>query len=99
MEKLTKYEQEVIIIYNADEEEANLYTTQPRLIEKIKTLIKDRGEEIEVVKEDEQSISVNIPKDWIKIKPKKVLTEEEKKKAKERFEKVKKANPEKFVKG
>ena len=58
--KLSRYEQETIILYNQAEATAEVYTHDPRLLEKLRRLAEKYPDQI--VKKDRQTFLV--PKRW-----------------------------------
>ena len=84
---LTLEEQETIVTWDRSSNIAEIYTCEPKLI---KSLAKHSGdEEIQLIREDSQSVTYMLPKSWIKIKKpsKKTLTEEQRKEIGERLKK------------
>ena len=52
--KLTKYEQETIINFNNDEQEASIYTASPQMMRKLDALAAAYPEHYQVVKVNEE---------------------------------------------
>ena len=94
---LTRYEQEVVINLNAEERLASVYTAHPVWIRKINRLKEENPEDVIVIREEEDAIEVKVPKSWIRISPKRVMSEEQKNAARERFAALRKEHPEKFL--
>ena len=65
--KLSRYEQEVIICFNAAEEEASVYCAHPAWIKKMDKLNEKYPETIKLYREDEVSKEYLLPKKLIKI--------------------------------
>lgn len=84
MSRLSKYEQETIINYNLEEDMAFCYTHDKTLIRKLDELIKN-GERIIVVREGNGWKEYKFPKKYIKIRPPRKLTEEQRKNMAERM--------------
>lgn len=84
MSRLSKYEQETIINYNLKEDMAFCYTHDKTLIRKLDELIKN-GERIIVVREGNGWKEYKFPKKYIKIRPPRKLTEEQRKNMAERM--------------
>lgn len=78
--KLTKYEQETIITYNEEEGTAGVYTHNKSLLRKLEQLSRARPDEckLEEMSRGGQAADYIIPKSWVKITPKRLLTEAEK---------------------
>ena len=73
---MTLYEQETNINFNAEECEAVIYTAYKPMMRKLDKLL-DRGE-VSVVSEDQYGKTYRLPKKWIKVRPSRILSEEEK---------------------
>lgn len=89
--KLTRYERETIINYNEEDQTASVYTHSKPLRRKLERLVQERPDEcrIEGISHGGQAVSCIIPKAWVKITPKRILTDAEKE---QRREAAKKAN-------
>ena len=71
--KLSRYEQEVVINLNADEDEATVYTANPAWIRKMDKLCKEFPEVIRIKSWTEVSKTYVLPKNLVKIgKPRKL---------------------------
>lgn len=77
---LTRYEQETIITYNEEEKTAGVYTHNKALLRKLEQLSQARPEEckLESTSRGGQAADYIIPKSWVRITPKRLLTEEQK---------------------
>lgn len=86
---LSRYEQETIINYNEEEKEARIYTHNKAMRCRLEKLAQLRPEEcrIERTSEDGKAADFVVPKAWIKIRPKRILSTEERE---ARCEKLKK---------
>ena len=70
--KLTKYEQETIIIFNNDEQEASIYTASPQMMRKLDALAAAYPEHYRVVGQTEVSKTYSCEKHLINLrKPRK----------------------------
>lgn len=88
MRKLTKEEQETIIIFNEQDKTASVSTYNVALYRKLERLYQERPDEC-VKRERQNGIDEYIvPKKWIKISPPKKLSDEVKAKAAERLKKA-----------
>lgn len=76
MTKLTKYEQETIFNYNQEEKTASCYTHDPALIRKLDRLI-ENGEAITVSREGDGWKEYLFPKSWLKVRPPRKLSDEQ----------------------
>ena len=86
--KLSKTEQETIILFNEAEAAASVYTHNKALRRKLDKLAQDRPGECRLVRtsHDGRAADYTIPKAWIRIHPPRVpapLTEEQKQKRRE----------------
>lgn len=91
--KLTRYEQEVVVNFNAEENEASLYSANPAWIRKMDKLVEEYPETFRMYRQEKLygkviSKSYKFPKDLITIRSKKReynLTDEQKKERAERL--------------
>ena len=73
--KLSRYEQEVVIILNADEDETTVYTANPVWIRKMDKLCKELPEVIRLKSWTEVSKTYALPKNLIRIGKPRTLSE------------------------
>ena len=73
--KLSRYEQEVVINLNADEDEATVYTANPVWIRKMDKLHKEFSDIIRLKSWTEVSKTYVLPKKLVRIGKPKVLSE------------------------
>lgn len=83
MIKLTKQEQETIILYNEAESEATCYTHNKSLMRKLDE-IRSKSSSLQLISEDEHSRTYTFPKRWVKVQMPRVLTEEQRQKLSDR---------------
>ena len=76
MAKYTKYEQETIFNYNQEEKTASRYTCDAALIRKLDRLI-EKGEAITVSREGDGWKEYLFPKSWLKVRPPRKLSDEQ----------------------
>ncbi|RKI41241.1 hypothetical protein D7V86_10250 [bacterium D16-51] len=75
--KLSRYEQETIVNYNAGEQTATLYTRDKAVMRKLDTLVSDYPDTYELAGQDEVSKTYSFPKTYISYrKPRAVNTEQ-----------------------
>ena len=80
---LTNYEKETIITFNEAEKTAGVYTHNAALLRKLAELAEERPEECRLEKLSRwnegkvQAADYIIPKAWVKIRPSRILSEEE----------------------
>lgn len=72
-----------------------VYTTEPTMIKKMWELHKQYPDDVTIKHDDKYGTDFHIPPNWIDIKPKKRLTEAQKKELAKRFEKRKSNSGEK----
>lgn len=73
--KLSRYEQEVVINLNADEDEATVYTANPVWLRKMDKLNKEFPEVIRLKSWTEVSKTYILPKNLIRIGKPRILSE------------------------
>ena len=84
MSRRTRYEQETILNYNQETKTATCYTCDPAMIRKLDKLCAE-DKAITVVEESEGSKTYKFPKNWIKIRKSKQLTDEQRSELVERM--------------
>ena len=90
---LSRYEQEVIINFNAEEDTATLYTANPQWIRKLDRLVEQNPEQFGMYRQEKMdgravSKTYRFPKRFITVRSKDKksgMTEEQKKEAAERL--------------
>lgn len=80
MVRLSRYEQETIITFNAGEKTANIYSSDPVWAKKIQKIKGSRKYSV--------GYEVDVPKNWIKVAPPRQYSEETKKKMAENLRKA-----------
>ena len=73
--KLSRYEQEVVINLNADEDEATVYTANPAWIRKMDKLCNEFPEVIRLKSWTEVSKTYVLPKNLVRIGKPRILSE------------------------
>ena len=75
--KLSQYEQETIVNYNAGEQTATLYTRDRAVMRKLDTLVTDFPNTYKLTGQDEVSKTYSFPKSYVSYrKPRAVSTEQ-----------------------
>ncbi len=79
MSRLTNYERETMVNFNEAESAASVYTHNKALRRRLAQLAQERPEECRLVKITRwgEAAEYCIPKSWVKIKPPRILTEEQ----------------------
>lgn len=88
--KLSKYEQETIIHYNEEEKTASVYTMNTSLTNKLAKLAEEYPDECmrTVTQQDGEGVTYIVPKKWVKVRPPRKMSEEQRIAASERLAKV-----------
>lgn len=74
------------IKWHKDQEQATMTLSQRRVISRVEKLAASRPEECQIVaRNPDGSVYAHIPVNWIRINPKKELTEEQREERAERF--------------
>ena len=75
--RLTRYEMESIVLYNAEEQTATLYTRDRAVMRKLDTLVADFPDTYKLIGQDEVSKTYSFPKSHVSYrKPRTVSTEQ-----------------------
>ena len=76
--KLSPLEKETIILFHEGDKMAECYTHNQKLIKQLTNLCEERSDEVRL-KEDSGvgGLSFIFPKSWVKIRPKRIISEEE----------------------
>lgn len=93
MARLTKYEQETIFNYNQEEKTASCFTHDAALIRKLDRLC-ENGETITVTKEGDGWKEYTFPKSWLKVRPPRKLSDEQRREMANRMKSMRKDNEE-----
>ena len=74
--KLTRYEQETIINYNADEKKATLYTRDPAVMRRVDALVTDYPDTFKCIGETDIDKTYEMPKSVVTYrKPRRISDE------------------------
>ena len=89
--KLSKLEQESIILYNEEEPTASIYTHNKALRRTLDKLAQERPEDcrIDRVSHDGAATDYSVPKSWVKIRPPRIASEAQKAASRAAAEKAK----------
>ena len=77
---LEEQETDIIILPNQVEERVSIYTSSSNMLTKLWKLHEQRPDELLVVKDDKYGTEFSAPRTWIKVKPPKQYSEEQKEK-------------------
>lgn len=88
MGKLTRYEQETIINFNADEQMATVYTADPAVIRNLDSLVIDFPDTFKCIKANDISKIYKMPKSAVSYRKPRRLSKEQRERARERMNKI-----------
>jgi len=86
--KLTRYEQETIINFNAGDQTATLYTRDPAIMRKIDALVTEYPDIFKCVGETDIDKTYEMPKSRISYRKPRHLSEKQRNAARERMMKI-----------
>ena len=86
--KLSRYEQETDVNYNAGEQTATVYTRDKAVMRKLDTLAADFPDTYSLMEQDEVSKTYSFPKSYVSYRKPRKLSEEQRKRAKENMTKI-----------
>ncbi|MGN1157393.1 MAG: hypothetical protein ACI4TK_14550 [Agathobacter sp.] len=86
--KLSRYEQETIVNYNAGEQTATLYTRDKAVMRKLDTLAADFPDTYKLTGQDEVSKTYSFPKSYVSYRKPRKLSMEQRKQAQEQMNKI-----------
>lgn len=90
---LTRYEQEVVINFNADEEMATVYSANPSWLRKMDALVTEFPDTFRLIRQTEISKTYEMPKRLVRIgKPRKLSSAQRENLAKMRYAKRQEQN-------
>ena len=87
--KLSRYEQETIITYNAKEKMAEIYSANTTLIKKLDDLCSTFPEMYKLKTQDKCSKTYTVPKEYITFRKPRVISEQHKEKLMQNLRKKK----------
>lgn len=94
--KLSQYEQETIVNYNAGEQTTTLYTKDKAVMRKLDTLVADFPDTYSLTGQDEVSKTYSFPKTYISYRKPRKLSEGQREKADDDCKEYGKRNIKKF---
>jgi len=86
--KLSKYEMETIVNYNADDQIATVYTRDKSVMRRLDTLVIEFPEIYRCIKVSDIDKTYEMPKSYVSYRRPRRLTEEQRKNAMERARKL-----------
>ena len=81
--KLSRYEQETIVNYNAGEQTATLYTRDKAVMRKLDTLVADFHDTYSLMEQDEVSKTYSFPKSYVNYRKPRTVSAEQKERARQ----------------
>ena len=81
--KLSRYEQESILNYNAEEQTATLYTRDKAVMRKLDTLVADYPDTYKLTGQDELSKTYSFPKLYVSYRKPRIVSVEQRERAKQ----------------
>lgn len=86
MAVLSREERETIILYTEADDRAEVYTHNKKMINRLAKLYAERPDEVKKIREaDTGAVTYTVPRDWIKVVPKRRVSEEHRIAAAERL--------------
>ena len=86
--RLTRYEQETIILMNAGDKEAIVYTADRAVMRKLDALVKKHPESYRIASEDELSKTYCIPKSYVSYRRPRAVSEEKRQQARDMMREI-----------
>ena len=83
--RLTRYEQETIINFNAEDKTATLYTSDPAVMRKVDALVIEYPDIYKCIGETDIDKSYEMPKSFVSYRKPRRLSEEQREAAKKRM--------------
>ena len=81
--KLSRYEQETIVNYNAGEQTATVYTRDKAVMRKLDTLVADFPDTYKLMNKDEVSKTYSFPKSYISYRKPRTISKEQRERARQ----------------
>ena len=83
--KLSRYEQETIVSYNAGEQTATIYTRDKAVMRKLDTLVANFPDTYKLVKQDEVSKTYSFPKSFVSYRKPRAVSMEQREQARKKI--------------
>lgn len=81
--KLSRYEQETVVNYNAGEQTATVYTRDNAVMRKLDTLVSDFPDTYKLVEQDEVSKTYSFPKSYVSYRKPRAVSIEQRERARQ----------------
>lgn len=86
--KLSRYEQETIVNYNAGEQTATLYTRDNAVMRKLDTLVAGFPDTYKLIEQDEISKTYSFPKSYVSYRKPRKLSNEQREQSRQKMLKL-----------
>ena len=86
--KLTRYEQETIINFNAEDKTATLYTRDPAVMRKVDTLVIDYPDTFKCIGETDIDKTYEMPKSVVTFRKPRRISDEQRERAREAMKRI-----------
>ena len=86
--KLSRYEQETVVNYNAGEQAATIYTRDKAVIRKLDTLVADFPDIYKLTGQDDISKTYSLPKSYVNYRKPRRISKEQREQAREMMLKI-----------
>ena len=86
--KLSRYEQETVVNYNAGEQTATIYTRDKAVMRKLDTLVADFPDTYTLTGQDEVSKTYSFPKSYVSYRKPKRISNKQREQAREMMLKI-----------
>ncbi len=83
--KLSRYEQETIVNYNAGEQTATVYTRDKAVMRKLDALVDDYPDIYKQIEKDEVSKTYSFPKAYVSYRKPRKLSDEQRERARQKI--------------
>ncbi len=90
--KLSRYEQETVVNYNAEEQTAIVYTRDKAVMRKLDTLVADFPNIYSLMGKDEVSKTYSFPKSYISYRKPRAVSDEQRERAREQMKRINSCN-------
>ena len=90
--KITRYEQETIINFNAEDKTATLYTRDPTVMRRVDSLVNDYSNTFKCIGETDIDKTYEFPKSAVTYRKPRRLSEEQRRAASERAKNIQKCH-------
>ncbi len=86
--KLSRYEQKTIVIYNAGEQTATVYTRDKAVMRKLDTLAASFPDTYSLMEQDEVSKTYSFPKSYVSYRKPRIISDERREQVREQMKNI-----------